>query len=217
MERNDKAEELMKSMAQVESLEEVPTEVSARFHETLSRLASQGSKKTSLMSRLTGANQFALAASFVLVFALGIVVNFGTFGDPSSQMESNKTTQSESSSESNLKDDQIQYSGGSSANPEKTDLLIKLSNSSHDYSEIPLNFSKEIGAKNTWNSIVGLDKKNVDCLKKLELVDSTNLIDIGVLDGKAIKAIWTPVTRTSWNVYLIDSLCNAIEKKYVQD
>jgi hypothetical protein len=79
-----------------------------------------------------------------------------------------------------------------------------------------MDFYKEIDVTNTWNTAQGLDKKYIDCLKKLELGESTNLIDIGVLDGKSIKAVWTPITRNSWNVYLVDSFCNAIEKKYVQ-
>jgi hypothetical protein len=197
-------------------MEEVPAEVSARFHETLSLLVSQESKKTSILSKFSSTNQFALAASFVLVFALGIIVNLGSFGDPSDQVQVNQPGQSGSSSNPNVKDDQIQYSGGKNANPETSNSPIKISNSSHDYADIPMDFQKKIGVTPTWNSIVSLEKRDLECLKKLELVESTNLIDSGTLNGAPIKAIWVPVTGSSWNVYLVDSMCNAIEKKYVQ-
>jgi hypothetical protein len=54
------------------------------------------------------------------------------------------------------------------------------------------------------------------CLEKLELSKSTNLIDTALLDGKSITAIWAPVTRSSWNIYLVDVSCVAIDKKFVQ-
>jgi hypothetical protein len=215
MEKNDKAEELINSISGLESMEEVPAEVSVRFHETLSRLASQESKKTSVLSRFTSANQFALAASFVLVFALGAVVTLNT-GDNSADPLGVVKPQSSASTNTGVTDDQIQYSGGKNANPETTNSQIKMLNSSHDYADIPIDFQKKIGVTSTWNSVIGLDKRDLECLKKLELLESTNLIDSGMLNGKSIKAIWSPVTRSSWNVYLVDASCNAIDKKYVQ-
>ena len=215
MEKNDKAEELINSISRLESMEEVPAEVSVRFHETLSRLASQESKKTSILSRFTGTNQFALAASFVLVFALGAVVTLNT-GDNLADPLGVVKPQSSASPNTGITDDQIQYSGGKNANPETSNSLIKMSNSSHDYADIPMDFQKKIGVTSTWNSVIGLDKSDLECLKKLELLKSTNLIDSGILNGEAIKAIWSPITRSSWNVYLVDASCNAIDKKYVQ-
>jgi len=215
MEKNYKAEELINSISRLQPMEEVPAEVSVRFHETLSRLASQESKKTSILSRFTGANQFALAASFVLVFALGAVVTLNT-GDNLADPLGVVQPQSSASPNTGITDDQIQYSGGKNANPETSNSLIKMSNSSHDYADIPMDFQKKIGVTSTWNSVIGLDKKDLECLKKLELLESSNLIDSGMLNGEAIKAIWSPVTRSSWNVYLVDASCNAIDKKYVQ-
>ena len=79
-----------------------------------------------------------------------------------------------------------------------------------------MDFYKKLGVGSTWNSAAKLDNVTLQCLKKLELIDSTNLIDSGLFQEKSIKAIWAPVTRSSWNVYLIDSSCIALDKKFVQ-
>jgi hypothetical protein len=49
----------------------------------------------------------------------------------------------------------------------------------------------------------------------LGLDQSTNLIDTGYLNRDQIQAIWVPITNKSWNVFLIDSSCKAIDKKYI--
>jgi len=161
------------------------------------------------------ANQFALAASFVLVFALGAVVTLNT-GDNSVDPLDVVKPQSSASSNTGIDDDQIQYSGGDKSIPIASTDLIKQTESSQDYAEIPMDFYKKLGVGSTWNSAAKLDNVTLQCLEKLELIDSTNLIDSGLFQEKSIKAIWAPVTRSSWNVYLIDSSCVALDKKFVQ-
>ena len=78
MEKRDKADELVNSIQSIEPMEDVPADVSARFHSTLSQLSNQEVKAPKKKSFLAGSNQFALAASFVLVFALGIVINLNS-------------------------------------------------------------------------------------------------------------------------------------------
>jgi hypothetical protein len=216
MEKNDKAEELINSISGLESMEEVPAEVSVRFHETLSRLSSQESKKSSMLSRFTGANQFALAASFVLVFALGAVVTLSSGNNSVDPLGVVKPQSSASPSSTDISDDQIQYSGGDKSIPASSPALVKQTASLKEYTEIPMDFYKKLGVGSTWNSAANLDKVILECLKKLELTDSTNLIDSGIFKGKSIKAIWVPITGSSWNVYLIDSSCVALDKKFVQ-
>ena len=216
MERNDKSEELISSLAKLEQLQEVPTQVSARFHETLSGLVAQESKKSSKKSWLTSSYQFALAASFVLVFAIGVVINLEPNSANLGQVSQNEATSSSSPTNSEITEDQIQYSDGSKSMPEVSDSQILKSNSKHNYVDIPMDFYKKIGVTSTWNATRGLDEENLQCLKKLELTNSTNLIDTGTFEGKTVKAIWTPVTKSSWNVYIVDSTCGALDKKYVQ-
>lgn len=216
MERNDKSEELISSLAKLEQLQEVPTQVSVRFHETLSGLVAQESKKSSKKSWLTSSNQFALAASFVLVFAIGVVINLEPNSANLGQVSQNEATSSSSPTNSEITEDQIQYSDGSKSTPEVSDSQISISNSKHNYVDIPMDFYKKIGVTSSWNATRGLDEENLRCLRKLELANSTNLIDTGTFEGKTVRAVWAPVTRSSWNVYIVDSTCSALEKKYVQ-
>jgi hypothetical protein len=215
MEKRDKADELIASLSSLEPLEEVPSEVSKRFHETLSRLANEQTSAKTKTHWFNSANQFALAASFVLVFALGAVVTLNT-GDNSVDPLDVVKPQSSASSNTGIDDDQIQYSGGDKSIPIASTDLIKQTESSQDYAEIPMDFYKKLGVGSTWNSAAKLDNVTLQCLEKLELIDSTNLIDSGLFQEKSIKAIWAPVTRSSWNVYLIDSSCVALDMKFVQ-
>jgi hypothetical protein len=216
MGKRDKADELIASLSSVEPLEEVPSEVSKRFHETLSRLANEQTSAKTKTHWFNSANQFALAASFVLVFALGAVSGIVNTGDNSVDPLDVVKPQSSASSNTDITDDQIQYSGGDKSIPIASTDLIKQTESFQDYVEIPMDFYKKLGVGSTWNSAAKLDNVTLQCLKKLELIDSTNLIDSGLFQEKSIKAIWAPVTRSSWNVYLIDSSCIALDKKFVQ-
>ena len=121
-----------------------------------------------------------------------------------------------SPSGTDITDDQLQYSSGDKSVPVSSKDLINQTASSQNYEDIPMDFYKKLGVGATWNSPEKLDSKTRQCLDKLQLTDSTNLIDVGLFKGEAIKAIWSPVTRSSWNVYLIDSSCVAIDKKFVQ-
>jgi hypothetical protein len=215
MEKRDKADELITSLSSVEPLEEVPSEVSKRFHETLSYLANEQTSAVTKTRWFNSANQFALAASFVLVFALGAVVTLNTGNNSVNPLDVVKP-QSSASSNTDITDDEIQYSGGDKSIPIASKDLIKQTASSQDYTEIPMDFYKKLGVGSTWNSAAKLDSVTLQCLEKLELIDSTNLIDSGLFQEESIKAIWAPVTRSSWNVYLINSSCEALDKKFVQ-
>ena len=216
MEKRDKADELVNSIQSIEPMEDVPADVSARFHATLSQLSNQEVKAPKKKNFLAGSNQFALAASFVLVFALGIVINLNSDSTVPGQVNLVETQPSGSATSSGIEDDQIQYSTGKNAIPEKSDAPIGINNSGHDYKDIPMDFDKKIGVTSTWNSAASLEKDDATCLRSLQLIDSTNLIDTGLFNGEAIRAVWVPVTQSSWNVFLVNSQCEAVEKKFVQ-
>ena len=217
MEKRDKAEELMNALHNIEPLEDVPTDVSSRFHETLDKLALSASHAQPKKNWLTGSNQFALAASFTLVFALGAVfaLNSGTeAGDPVviSQNQGSNTTE-----ERVVEEDQLLYSAGKGSIPEISNTPIKLSDSAHDYLFIPVGFQKTLGVGITWNSPSKLEPAMFKCLKSIELDESTNTIDAGFLNKLAVTAIWAPISSSSWNVYLVDDACSVIEKRYVEN
>lgn len=216
MEKRNKADELMTGLSAVEPLEEVPRDVSKRFHETLSRLASEQTSTKSKTHRFNSANQFALAASFVLVFALGAVVTLNSGGNSVDPLGVASPQSTSSSTNTDITEDQLQYSGGDNSIPATSVDLIKETESLHDYAEVPMDFYKQLGVGSTWNSAAKLDEITLECLNKLRLADSTNLIDTGVFQGEPINAVWSPLTRSSWNVYLIDSSCVAIDKKFVR-
>ncbi len=216
MEKRDRAEQLINSITSIEPLEEVPADVSARFHATLSQLSKQERTSSKKKSFLSGSNQFALAASFVLVFALGIVINLNSDTTVPGQVKLVDAQPSGGTNSSGVDDDQIQYSSGENAIPEKSENPIKITNSGYEYKDIPMDLDKKIGASSTWNSAEILEKQDASCLRALGLMESTNLIDKGSLNGEVIRAIWTPVTQSSWNVIIVDSMCEAIDKKFVQ-
>ena len=216
MEKRDKAEELMSNLSSAAPLEEVPSDVSKRFHETLSRLANEQAATKSRTRWYSNTNQFALAASFVLVFALGAVVTLNSGGNPADPLGVVNPQSSVSPSGTDITDDQLQYSSGDNSVPVSSKDMIKQTASSQNYEDIPMDFYKKLGVGATWNSPVKLDSKTRQCLDKLQLTDSTNLIDTGLFKDESIMAIWSPATRSSWNVYLIDSSCVAIDKKFVQ-
>ncbi len=217
MKKQDDAEKLMQALRNVEPLEEVPADVSMRFHETLAKLSSQELKSNKRGNWLASGNQFALAAGFTLIFALGAVLTLNS-GDGSIQINGDPTNQfSTVAPETNENDDQLLYSGGAGVTPKVSGESIMISNSEHDYAEIPKGFQKTLGVGITWSSDKSLEISLSSCLRSLELNKVTNLIDTGTLSNKPIRAIWSPVTLTSWNVYLVDFSCEVIAKKYVQE
>ena len=217
MEKRDKAEELMSALHNIEPLEDVPTDVSSRFQETLASLALSASHANPKKNWLTGSNQFALAASFTLVFALGAVFTLNSGTDPGDPIGISQNQGTNAPVESDVKEDQLLYSAGEGSIPKTTNTPIKQSNSAHDYLSIPAGFQKRLGVGITWNSPSALEPTMIKCLKSLELDESTNTIDAGFLNKLAVTAIWAPISSGSWNVYLVETGCNVLEKKFIKE
>ena len=112
MEKRDKAEELMKTLHNIKPLEVVPADVSWRFQETLKGLASRDLQVKPKKNWLTGGNQFALAASFTLVFALGAVFTLNPRNDSDDSIDLSQNQTSVTQAEKDVKDDQLLYSAG---------------------------------------------------------------------------------------------------------
>ena len=219
MEKNDKADKLIKDLAQAGRLEEVPTDISQRFHEKLSSLVLQESHAKKRTSWFTSGSQYALAASFALVFAIGAVITLDSGGQSNQSVlpGQTKVTDSRPETENNSTDDQLLYSAGENSLPETSDAPIRISNSAHDYQETPAELPVNLGVGSTWNSGGALEPSLLKCLKSIELDKSTNLIDSGFLNQKQIKAIWTPISSNSWNIYLIDAGCAVLDKKFLEE
>jgi hypothetical protein len=217
MGKKDKAEELVKRLQSIEPLEDVPADVSVRFQETLARLALKESQAKSKKKWLSGGNQFALAASFTLVFALGAIFTLNSGDSSSTSLNGEQGSSIVDEKSSGIKDDQLLYSGGANSAPKGSEAPIRETNYSHDYSEIPSGLIQKFSVGSSWNSVEGLSGSSLKCLNALELSTNINLIDSGRYKGVQIKAFWSPLTKSSWNVYIVDSKCNVLEKKYVQN
>lgn len=216
MGKKDKAEELIKGLQSIEPLEDVPAGVSVLFQETLTRLVQQESKVKPKNNWLPSGNQFALAASFTLVFALGAVFTLNSGDSSSTSLNGAQGPAIVNEESSGIKDDQLLYSGGANSAPQSSQAPIRETNNSHDYSEISSELIQKFSVGSSWNSKEGLSGPSLKCLNALELSTNTNLIDSGRYKGVQVKAIWSPLTKSSWNVYIVDSKCNVLEKKFVQ-
>ena len=216
MESEDKVDQLLKTLRDIEPLDDVPSDVSLRFQATLADLAMRDSHLKSKKNWAPSVNRFAFAASFVLVFALGAALTLNPGRESGDTIGVSQKSVKVPPMQNNVKDDQLLYSAEEGSTPETTDIAIKLSNSGHNYLVIPSGFQRTLGVGKTWNSTKALSPKILDCLKSQELDRFTNLIDAGFLNGKMVKAIWTPIGPSSWNIYLIDAGCNVLERKYLK-
>jgi hypothetical protein len=211
--KKSEADRAIEGLSKLEPLEDVPTQVSANFDATLSRLMSETTSKKQKTSWLSGANQFALAASFLVVFALGAVVTLNTGTNSEiSLVASNSTTENDPLTT----DDQLLFSDGAGSPQSSSDTPVSIFRSGHDYTVIPFDLHLTVGAGATWNSPQDLTPSEKSCLAALQLDQVTNLIDYGKLGTSGIRAVWSPVTLNAWYVYLIDENCNAIDKKFVE-
>ena len=213
MPKKDDADDILAKLARLAALEEVPSAVSANFQAKLSELASGTAREKKKSSWMTGANQFALAASFVVVFAFGAVVTLNT----GSNSEIPQITSGSSTNNDPLQtEDQLLFSDGDGSPSYSADTPVTIAQSGLDYSEILSELYKQLKVGTTWNSVSGLEETDKSCLESLQLDQITNLIDYAKLEENRIRAIWSPVTSSSWYVYLLDESCTAIDKKYFE-
>jgi hypothetical protein len=214
-ERND-SREIKRSLNELNALEQVPPAVSRRYHETLNSLAagSQIAPKRNAFQPSTW--QFSLAASFLLVFAGAAI--FLSNSDPASPLNEYKSQSSKANSESpsTQVDDQLLFSGDEAQQPAVSTDKVFVTNSSLNYGEIDSSFTKKLEVGNTYNDSSNVGSDLLKCLDSLELGKITNLIDTGMLNQKEVQAIWSPVSKSTWYVYILDMNCQAIDKLFVR-
>ncbi len=213
MPKKSEADRAIESLYKLEPLEDVPTQVSANFDATLSRLVSSSKSSDQKKSWLSGANNFALAASFLVVFAFGAVVtlNSGTNSEIS-VVASNSANENDPLTT----DDQLLFSDGAGSPQSSPKTPIGIFRSGYDYTVIPADLYLTVRAGATWNSPQDLTALDKSCLSALQLDQITNVIDYAKLGALSIRAVWSPVTLNAWYVYLIDESCNAVDKKFVE-
>ncbi len=213
MPKNDDADDVLAKLSRLEPLEDVPSVVSANFHAKLSQLASDSQRGKKKSSWISGANQFALAASFLVVFAFGAVVTLNNGSNSELPLVTSGSTNSDDSLQN---DDQLLFSDGDSSPLYSAETPVTVARSGFDYTEIPSVLYAQLKVGITWNSPSGLEESDKSCLESLQLDQITNLIDYAKLGENSIRAVWSPVNSTSWYVYIIDKNCTAIDKKYFE-
>jgi hypothetical protein len=211
MPKNDD-ELLIRALHKLDALEEVPSSVSKNFDKTLSRLVYEHEATKGNSQKRSGVLNFSIAASFFVVVAFGTVVTLN------SQSEISVTSNpSETSGQPNpsTTSDQNLYSNNSDSGPKISSEPIQLINSKTNYELINVDIARSLGIDSSWNSTDKLEPDLRTCLKNLQVSQNLSTIDQGVFKGLNVRAAWSPLNLDSWNVYIIDSNCEVLEKKFV--
>lgn len=146
------------------------------------------------------------------------MVAFGTVVTLNSQSEiSVSSSPSETSGQPNpsTTSDQYLYSNNSESQPKISPEPIQLMNSKTNYELINVETARNLGINSSWNSIDELEPDLRTCLKNLQISENLSTIDQGKFKGLNVRAAWSPITLESWNVYIIDSNCEVLDKKFV--
>ena len=208
--------DLKRTLNELAALEQVPPAVSRRFHETLDSLASGKTEKLKKNVFQPSTWQFSLAASFLLVFA-GTAIFLSGSDSPVAIDKNQSQSQSSSSESTSLEaEDQLLYSADKNQEPVISPNKVLIKNSGLSYNKIDSKFVEELNVGNTFNDSANVEENLQKCLNSLELGAITNLIDTGTLDQKEIFAIWSPISKSTWNIYLVDINCQAIDKRFIR-
>ena len=207
--------DLKRTLNELEALEQVPPAVSRRFHETLDSLAAGNTEKSKKNAFQPSTWQFSLAASFLLVFA-GTAIFLSSSDSPVAINKNESQSTSSNSESTSLEEDQLLYSADKNQEPEISPNKVLIKNSGLSYNKIDSKFVEELNVGNTFNDSANIEENLQKCLNSLELGAITNLIDTGTLDQKEIFAIWSPISKSTWNIYLVDINCQPIDKRFVR-
>jgi len=212
MPRNMDDKELLAALRGLEPLEEVPKDVSRRFNENLSRLIKEQEEALVKPAKKLQFSSFSIAASFFVVVAFGGVVTLNSQNEVS--VNSNSSISAEQP-KPDITSDQNLFSTGENSSPKSSTNPILLLSSNLNYDSIDLNLAKTLEIGSDWGSTSSISGQLKSCLTNLQISEYLSAVDEGFYNGKRIQAAWSPVATNTWNVYLIDSRCNVLEKKYV--
>lgn len=211
MPKNDD-ELLIRALQELDALEEVPSSVSKNFNKTLSRLVNEREATKGNSQKRSGVPNFSIAASFFVVVAFGTVVTLNSQSEISVTSNPSETPGQPNPSTTS---DQYLYSNNSDSEPKISSEPIQLMNSKTNYELINVDIARSLGINSSWNSTDELEPDLRTCLKDLQISQNLSTIDQGVFKGLNVRAAWSPLNLESWNVYIIDSNCEVLEKKFV--
>lgn len=213
MPRNSDDDKLQRALSGLKQLEEVPADVSARFNQTLDALASTGSKSIKTQSSRFPFTSFSIAASLFVVVAFGGIV---TLNSSSKENVVIGAQPAETTESSDVADDQTLYSNNSDEVPISSSDPVQQLNSGTDYGVLSVEIAKKLGIGNTYNSIQTVKMELQACLRNLGVDAYISAIDQGRYKGQSVQAIWSPATKDSWNVYILDLNCSVMAKEFIK-
>ncbi len=213
MPRNSNDDKLQKALSELKQLEEVPADVSARFNQTLDALASTGTTPIKTQSSRFQFTSFSIAASFFVVAAFGGIVTLNSSSKEKVVIGGQTTETTESS---DVADDQTLFSNNSDEMPMSSSDLVRQLNSGTDYGVLSVEIAKNLGIGNTYNSIETVRMELQACLRNLGIDAYISAIDQSRYKGQSVQAIWSPATKDSWNVYILDLNCSVLAKEFIK-
>lgn len=199
-------DELKRLLKELDKLDEVPTDVAARMDATIDRLAAAEKSKKS--SRFTSTS-WALAAGFTLIFGTATVLNLGT--SPIAQTPSNNAGISNSSKNN---DNDILTSTNNS--PKYVDEPISEFSSGMDYS-LPVDVSDfDFMPSGNFGNTSLIPANLLSCIDSLGLAQTVSLIDSAYYKDSEITAVWSAVSMSAWQVFIISPKCEGVAEVFIR-
>lgn len=197
-------EELKKLLKNLGALDDVPEDVAARLDATIERwVAEEKSKKRSRFNTTS----WALAASFTLVFGLGVVLNLES--SPISQSPSTSTTKSIE------KDDDVLTS--TENEPTQVKDPVPQYSSGTDYSRVISLQDLQFKPAVNYGTLAGLDSETSSCLISLGFEETVSVVDVAFYGAQKVIAVWSAISRDSWLVSIISQECQGLDEVLVNE
>ena len=201
--------ELQVALNHLAPLGEVPHDISTRFDETLERLVREHEQSKGRSPKRSQFSTFSVAASFFVVVAFGAVVTLNSNSEVPAVSQPGLTNLQTNPS---VTEDQNLYSGDSNSEPFISEKPIQSIESGENYELISPETTKKLGFENTFRKPLNLSNTLKVCLTNLGLIEVLHGVDKGSYQGLTVTAAWSPISGTSWDIFVIDSNCNVIEK-----
>lgn len=212
MPENKDDKDLLAALKGLEPLEAVPQDVSKRFNETLSRLIMEKEEALIKPRKINQFSSFSIAASFLVALGIGGVV---TINSQSEVTISNNSVNESSESNPDVRKDQNLFSKNQNVTPKEVPTPISILNSLSNYNSLDLDLAKSLEIGSDWGVSTALPRELRVCLSNLQISSYLSALDQGLYNGQKVRAAWSPMSRGSWNVYIIDQNCKVIDKIYL--
>jgi hypothetical protein len=196
--------DLERLLREIGPLEAVPDEVAKRMDETVERfLAAEVNKKRSRYVT----TPWVLAAGLTLVFGFG-----GTLNQVASTRIVEVSTPATSSSPQAKSDDVLTSSGDV---PVSTAKQVPEFSSDFDYAKGVVVEELPFEPISDYGNLSALSPKVTTCLTSLGLNESVSFLDRARYASQEVTAVWSAITRDTWQISVINDACEGIAELIV--